>query len=264
MMHGADDYGLGTSAADYRTMLEQLVADIRADVQTGIAAQGRNFAFFTYQESGAVTSDTNGLAVGVAQLESADENAGWYVVGPVYPVTDKGGHLTSNGFRWLGQMFGKVMARVLIRGEQWRPLSPLKVVRRGREILASFHVPCPPLVFGTPYAGVTATDSAAKGFAVLDEAGSAGVSDVQIVGDAVVKITASRDLAGPVVLRYAGKATFNGNGCLRDSDPTIARDTYEYSAGSGDYAEHEIAELVDEPYPLWNWCVAFNETAEEG
>jgi hypothetical protein len=45
---------------------------------------------------------------------------------------------------------------------------------------------------------------------------------------------------------------------LRDSDGTQAVDLYEYSAGSGQYPEANIPELVGRPYPLWNWCVAFS------
>ncbi|WP_330499529.1 hypothetical protein [Klebsiella pneumoniae] len=52
------------------------------------------------------------------------------------------------------------------------------------------------------------------------------------------------------------KTSHNGNGCLKDSDPFLATENYVYTAGSGQYADENIPELVDKPYPLENWAWA--------
>lgn len=59
------------------------------------------------------------------------------------------------------------------------------------------------------------------------------------------------------VLWYADQTVHGGYGNLRDSDPTVASQVYEYREGSGQYPAASIPELVGRPYPLWNWCVAF-------
>ena len=46
-------------------------------------------------------------------------------------------------------------------------------------------------------------------------------------------------------------------GELRDSDPTRADARYEYLPAEGMPDEANIAALVDAPYPLHNWSIAF-------
>lgn len=257
-LQGEQDYTDGTSKAAYKALLVQLVADIRADVQVAIAGQDRPFVFVTYQTGGSYASDANALAVAQAQLELSQEQPNWYLAAPTYPVTDKGGHLDPNGYRWLGQQFGKVLHKVLVLNHGWRPLSPIQATRRGREILLDMHVPEPPLVWDMPYVVTTLTDYAAKGFALRDGDGALAITSVELVAETMVRIVAARDVVGEAFVRYAGKATFNGNGCLRDSDPTTASEDYVYEAGTGQYAGAEIPALIDRPYPLHNWCVAFD------
>ncbi|MBW6400752.1 hypothetical protein KPL78_23025 [Roseomonas sp. HJA6] len=257
-LQGEQDYVIGTTRAAYKALVKQLVADIRADVQAAIAAQARPFGVFTYQTGGGFTSDAQQMAVGMAQLELALEEPHWWLVGPVYPMTDKDGHLTANGYRWWGEQCGKVMAKVLLRNEGWRPLHPTRLTRRGRSVLVDFHVPEPPLQFALPYVIATATDYASKGFSARDAGGAVGIADVEIVSDTAVMITLGRDVSGALSLVYAAKSAANGNGCLCDSDPWRAALTYVYAPGSGQDASENIASLVGKPYPLHNWCCAFD------
>lgn len=259
-------YGGATSKAAYKTLLLQLVADIRTDIQGTIAAQTRPFAFITYQTGAGYTRDADALSVGMAQWELSEEQPNWHLACPVYPVVDKGGHLDPNGSRWIGAQLGKVLHRVLVLGQRWRPLCPVKITSRAREILVEFHVPQPPLVFDAGYVSNTATLFTNKGFTVLNSSNVAvTIASVEIVADAVVKITLAADPpAGGVTVRYAGQATYSGNGNLRDSDPTIADERYLYTAGNGQYASANIPALIDKPYPLHNWCIAFNVTATAG
>jgi hypothetical protein len=261
-LQGESDYAAGIDRVTYKASLLQLAANLRADVQQGVAGQGRPFGFFTHQAGGSWTKDGTGLGVGQAQWELSEEQPNWYLVAPSYPVTDKvSGHLDANGSRWLGCQFGKVLYRVLVLGQRWRPLSPVAAQRRGREMMITMNVPEPPLVFDTPIVGNVATDYALKGFSAADDSGAVPLLSAEIVGDTVVRLVAGRDIVGTLSVSYATEAGSAGNGCLRDSDPMLADDLYTYTAGSGQYASANIPALVGKPYPLWNWCIAFRIAA---
>lgn len=255
------EHGGATDKAGYKAKLKQLRNDMVTDICTGIAGQTSPPAFITYQTGGPYTSDENDLAIGQAQLELSQEERNWYLATPTYPYTDKWSHLDSNGYRWVGQQLGKVFHRVVTLGQGWCPLSPRQITAKGREVLVDFHVPYPPLAFDKPYIQGTATDYPNKGFKVLDEQGAVAIGAVEIVADTIVRISLARDTTGLVKVQYADKEVHNGNGCLRDSDPAIASDLYEYAAGTGQYATANVAELVGKPYPLFNWCVAFSVPA---
>ena len=261
-LQGEYNYSLGDGTkAGYKALLSKLHSDMVTDALS-ISGQTAPPVFITYQTGGSYSSDVNGLAIAMAQLELSEERDNWVMATPVYPYTDKFGHMDSNGYRWIGKQHAKVWHRVVELGQDWKPLSPLEIVVEGRDVLISFHVPCPPLAFGKPYVGLVATDYVKKGFEVLVSGVAVSIVSVEIVADCVVKISLAAEPEGGVVeIRYAGKAAFNGNGCLHDSDNTVADDYYEYKAGSGQYPAANIPELVGKPYPLQNWCVAFQRPA---
>ena len=252
------NWGGVATKEEYKQKLSTLYADFESDVVSSIADQEQPPLFLTYQTGATYTSDVHNLAIGMAQWELSEERPNWVLATPVYQYQDKGGHLTANGYRWTSKQFAKVWHRVVELGQGWKPLSPLEANVKGREALIPFHVPHPPLAFDTPYVLDTATDYPAKGFSALDASGALGVAAVMIVADCVVRLVFSRDPVGPVFIRYADKAIHNGNGCLRDSDPTVSDDLYEYTAGSGQYPDENIPRLVGKPYPLHNWCIAFH------
>lgn len=256
-------YATGTSdRATYKALQATLQADVTADIATTIAGQTAPPAFFCYQTSATAVSDALFLSIPQAQLESALELNDWYLVTPSYPVTDKALHLDPNGYRWLGQQFGKVMHQVLDLGRGWKPVHPLRATWRATKVLIDFHVPHPPLQFQPVYVVLAATTYAAKGFKVTDDIGTVTITNVEIVGGACVLITLGRDLSTNPYVWYGDKTVHNGNGNLCDSDPTIASDDYEWTTGTGQYAGAEIAALEDKPYPLWNWCCLFRMAIE--
>ncbi|WP_156365653.1 hypothetical protein [Erwinia sp. Leaf53] len=245
-------YGGDTTRAGYRAKVKQLYADFVADFCTGQLPP----AMFTYQTSASFTSDTNELAIGMAQLDMAKEGGNYYGVCPSYPFPDKGGHLTSNGYRWMDMFFAKVMFRVLVLGEGWEPLHCTSAEVTDNHALLSYAVPYPPLKWGRPYVGAVATDYADKGFRATDDAGALAITSVEIVADTIVKINFGRNVSGTLKIWYADKTAHNGNGCLQDSDPFVAMENYSYTAGSGQQPAENIAELVNKPYPLNNWAWA--------
>ncbi|HBQ2712454.1 TPA: hypothetical protein N3N00_001968 [Klebsiella pneumoniae] len=246
-------YGGDYTREGYRAKVRQLYSDVIADFCSG----QRPPAMFTYQTGGTYTIDTYELAIGMAQLDMATEGGNIYGVCPSYPFPNKdSGHLTSNGYRWMDMFFGKVMFRVLVLGEGWEPLHCTGVEVQDDYALLNYAVPYPPLQWGTPYDGRTAKTYADKGYRATDANGALDVTAAEIVADTVVKLTFSRRVSGTIKIWYADKTSHNGNGCLKDSDPFLATENYVYTAGSGQYADENIPELVDKPYPLENWAWA--------
>jgi hypothetical protein len=259
LLHGENNnWGLDGATADraaYKALMAALCRDMRDELATGIAGQDLSPAIFTYQTGGAYAADH--MAIPMAQWEASQEVAGLFLAAPAYPVTDKGGHLDANGYRWLGAQFGKAMHVVLDLGQDWRPLSPRRAMLAGTTVSVSFDVPVAPLAFGRPYGGHLAWDVANQGFAVIDDDGAVPIAAVELDGARGVTIELVRPPRGDCVLRYADSTHHGGLGGLHDSDMTPCLDRYSYLPGIGHHPGADIAALVGKPYPLMNWCVAF-------
>jgi len=245
----------------YKALLRQLRDDLYADIATGIAGQKQMPAFLSYQTDAKSSVKDGTLAIGMAQWELAREEPNWFLVGPVYPYVDKGTHLSANGYRWFGQMLGKVYHQVAVERRHWQPLAPRRATVEGKELLIDYHVPHPPLAFDRPYLGHVARPVNQKGFVLLDEKGEVPLSDVEIVADTIVRLRAAREPVGQLRIRYASHQS-GGAGQLRDSDPTLADAHYEYLPEKGMQALENVPELVGKPYPLHNWSIAFDIPAE--
>ncbi|HBS7471430.1 TPA: hypothetical protein MAQ95_000331 [Klebsiella pneumoniae] len=252
--------GGATDRAEYRALLRKLIDDVITDT-TAITGQTELPLTVLYQTSGSWTRDSTNMSIGEAQLDICAADANVMMASPAYAVTDKGGHLDANGYRWLGMQFGKVLHRAIDRRQNWRPLQPLSVTLSGTFLRADFLVWSPPLQFRSCYVGSSPTMYTAKGFRVTDDAGDVPVTRVDIVADTVVDITLGRETTGDVYLWYASQTGSNGNGNLFDSDTTVAVANYEFHQGTGQYPESNIPELVNRPYPLNNPCVAFRRQA---
>ena len=243
--------------AEYVRLTEALQVDFNREVATGVAGQARMPAVFTHQVSGIYVRDASQMSIPMAQLDCAYTLPDWFMVGPSYPVTEKGGHLDPNGYRWLGQQFGKVMHQVLDLGEGWKPLHPLRATLRGCQVLVDFHAPHPPLVFSPCCRRPAPVEFADGGFSVSDAAGRIGVVAAAVVAETSVLLMLERAPGADPVLWYADQTVHGGYGNLRDSDPAEASRDYEWREGSGQYPAARIAALMGRPYPLWNWCIAF-------
>ncbi|HID8084413.1 TPA: hypothetical protein ACXIDR_003393 [Serratia marcescens] len=248
----------------YRAKLETLFPNMTTDMAYDIAGQKAPPAIFMYQTGANYSVDKYELAIGMAQWEFCKANANAYLVTPAYPFPDKGGHLTSNGYRWMDMQFAKVMHRVLNEGQGWEPLGPIRITRIGKVIYVLYHVPSPPLQFRPSYVGRVPTIYADKGFRVTDSDGTITIESVEIVADTIIKISLVREPTGAAKLWYGDKTVHNGNGNVFDSDTFASLANYEYQAGSGQYADENIADLVGKPYPLNNASVQFCLPIETG
>ncbi|HBX4206900.1 TPA: hypothetical protein MH086_24600, partial [Klebsiella pneumoniae] len=131
--------GGATDRAEYRALLRKLIDDVITDT-TAITRQTEPPLTVLYQTSGSWTRDSTNMSIGEAQLDICAADANVMMASPAYAVTDKGGHLDANGYRWLGMQFGKVLHRAIDRRQNWRPLQPLSVTLSGTFLRADFLV----------------------------------------------------------------------------------------------------------------------------
>ncbi|CAI1944834.1 Uncharacterised protein [Serratia marcescens] len=264
-MHGQQDYPSATKEY-FKTATLQLRDDMYTDVAS-VTGQSRMPAFIIDQAGASFTRDEHNMAVGMAQIELADENENIFLAGPTYPYTDKNGHLDSNGYRWFAEKLGEISFRVCELGQDWKPLQPITAFYRGVDVLLPMHAPVPPLRFAAPYVVNAAQEYADKGFTAIDRFNGSdtpiSILSVEIRGLSTIHITLTREPLGTLLIRYADKANHNGNGMVCDSSNGLSESKYEYLPDSGMYPSANIPELVDNYYDLRNWSVAYQITAEE-
>jgi hypothetical protein len=109
---------------------------------------------FVSQMNSRLSSNTP-IYVPVAQLQAHKENPGNVIlVGPKYQysynVVDHI-HLTNIDSRHSGEMFAKVIKKVMIDRETWNPLMPRSIVRVGRVITVDYHIPVGSLQLDTTH-----------------------------------------------------------------------------------------------------------------
>lgn len=259
---------------EYKTLLVKLKNNMQFEVIIKYS-QPTKPIFFTYQ-TGAQYTKGRYLTIGMAQLEAANENADIVCAGPVYQMTDRGGHLDSNGYRWYGEMLGKVYYKTQVLKSKFIPLQPLEISRTSdpKTIKIKFFVPEPPLVLDTQ------TISKVKdfGFEVYKDSVKQKITDIKIDGECVY-ITCSKKInhSSTIDILYAGEDV-KGNGNLRDSDDYEAfynyidldkkndnncyvypRDSDEITLRPSSEPKDKNGEVIyDKKYPLYNFSVAFS------
>lgn len=227
-IHGETDNYNGVSGATYQTYLEEWQHDYDTDVKA-ITGQTSTVPLFLCQMSSFMSSyaNTPTSEIPIYQLKAAEDNPGEIVlVAPKYffNYSDRH-HLTGASSRWLGEYYGKVIKKVTIDHETWRPLTPDTVTRNANIIYADFHVPSGNLAFDTTLVSARTN----YGFEYYDSTSSATISSVEILDSNTVKVILSGTPTGANQrLRYAytgiaGTDTGSHNagsaaGNLRDSD----------------------------------------------
>jgi hypothetical protein len=268
---------------EYKALMINLKNNMQNDVKTTYS-QTEAPSFITYQ-CGVQYTRGKELPIGMAQLEASNEYEDIICAGPVYPMTDVGGHLDANGYRWYGEMLGKVYNKTKIQGEDFKPLQPMELYRDNsdaKKVAIKFLVPKLPLVLDDK----TLAKITDYGFELFHNGARQTISNVEVNGDCVV-LTGAQNMTGKIEVVYAGlNATYasvggngRGSGNLRDSDDYQAVFTYQDldkkdEAGNYVYPRHPNdasttlrpafepknetgAVIYDKPYPLYNFSVAF-------
>ncbi|GAB6012920.1 sialate O-acetylesterase [Viscerimonas tarda] len=277
----ANTNGYTTSKDEYKALMVQLKNDMQNDAVSKYR-QAEKPVFITYQTSGQFLRNFYDLPIAMAQLEASNEYDDIICAGPVYPGTlpTSGAHLNSNGYRWYGEMLGKVYYKTQILKEEFKPLHPIGYYSTDNqdEIKIQFHVPYPPLVLDERLIA----KRTGNGFEVKLNNAKVTVSKVTIAGDCVaLKLSKKIAQTDAIEISYAGIDIQSGN--LRDSDPYSAFYKYEdldKKTGSGDFYYPRLNNLTlrpreepknaagqviyDQPYPLYNFCVAFYKKIDAG
>lgn len=228
------DYINSTPKETYKTAFVKLRNDLESEVQA-VTGQSEPLACISYQVNGhSVYGHSGDPYLAVAQLEVSRENANHYVACPLYWSPQKV-HQSAENYKRLGAYYGLAYKRIVVDGQDWKPLQPEQVDHQGRIILIRFHVPKGELTFDTTLIGLRAD----YGFQVVDDQGAAiAIDSVTIVGPDTLKLLTATAIPAGGRVQYA----FNDGGNLRDQQ--------------GD-------SIVFDPnglnFPLHNWCVIFDE-----
>lgn len=261
-----------TDKAAYKDLMLTLKNDMQKDVMTAYQ-QTRKPLFITYQVGGKyiVGFEQN---IGMAQLEAANVEKDIVCAGPVYVMSDRNaGHLDANGYRWFGEMLGKVFYKTCIQGENFTPLQPAKISKLDEKTLRiDYLVPVKPLVIDT----LLVNKELNLGFVVKNNTIEQEIESIHLEENGeTVTIKCKDDLTGDIEIAYAG-ANVLGHGNLRDSDPYQAFFNYVDLDGKDDKGnyifEHDAANtslhpryeprdsngvIYNKPYPLYNFSLHF-------
>ncbi len=246
-IHGETDNYNNVSGATYQGYLEEWQDDYDTDVKA-ITGQSGEVPLYLCQMSSFMSSYANDATseIPIYQLKASVDNPGEIIlVAPKYffNYSDRH-HLTGASSRWLGEYYGKVIKKVTIDHEAWRPLSPDVVTRSGNIIYADFHVPSGVLAFDTTLVSARTN----KGFEYYDSTSSATISNVEILDSDTVKITLSNTPTGANQrLRYAYTGVPGTNTGAQNAGSAAGnlRDTDSYPSLYGN--------------TLYNWAVHFDE-----
>jgi hypothetical protein len=177
-----------------------------------------------------------------------------YCTGPVYQITNFI-HSYRAGYRWIGELFGKIAKQVVFDGLDWNPVRPLSFTKGASGasyVDIVFHVPVGPLQFATNSNNV-ASSLTAKGFEY--SGGGRTISSVAVQASDTIRINLSGAPQNGDTINYVVGQRY---GNLVDSDTATAyyKDqdwTQPLVSGSPVYKEGSLSDLR-------NWACAFTYT----
>lgn len=256
-----------TDKEEYKAYLHQLKKDMQADIMAKYG-QKEPPLFLVYQTGGSfITNSTS--SINMAQQEMVAECEDAILLGSAMPCPRfNGGHMSSNGYRWQGEMIGRQLAKTFL-GEGGPQTTLDRDVRvEGNRVILDYEVPVPPLV-ADPY---TVQEQANYGYSVYENGTGVSIENVEVQAASVI-LTCSKELHGVVTVKYAGNTpggkNHRGIGNIRDSDSTVGiypyvEDADEISSMGNtiDYRPKTAdgGSLVGRPYPLYNWaCHTYRE-----
>lgn len=229
---GERDYDTGTTKATYKTQLGTIFNDLNTDIKA-ITKQSGNMKFIGYQTRFRDTYGTD-PRVSLAQWEVSKERNDYFIACPMYMLLapDNQVHPTAKGYTIMGAYYGLVYKRVVIDGENWKPLQPNRAESLGNFVLVNFDVPVGSLVVDTQLVPLVAN----FGFTVTKSDGSPyTILSVSVINKNTVKIVVSEPVVAGGVVKYAHT---EAGGNLRDQQ--------------GDYITvNPVGGII----PMHNWCV---------
>ena len=252
----------GTNATNdknqYKAYLLQLKNNMQADIMSTYN-QEKKPLFFIYQVAGRYINRRD-MSITMAQIEFAQENDDVFLMNSTYGMPDYyGGHLSTNGYRWYGEIMAKSLYQVLENHKQWNGLELTNVQIDGKNILCDFRAPVLPLLFDN----WTKEARPDNGFEIFKNNVKITITDIKIIENRVTLFTNVDLTSGIIEIVYAGQGCY-GSGNLRDSDnfnsmyeyyddrisSPSKREGYTPKDKSGNY-------IYGKKYPLYNWANHF-------
>ena len=249
-MQGEDDI-MWEKSKDYKKDLKKFLSDLNTDVKA-ITKQARDMVCICYQtnclslpkEFNENQFDFKETYVPQGQLELIRDDSLFMASGPTYPYSFVGERVHIDGIsqKRIGYLEGLSAIR-LFEAKPSKGLIPTNFKIIGDTVVVGFNVPTPPLVLDT----LAVLKAGNYGFSVID---SQNVNILQqvILANNTVKLCCIKSPVGSKV-RYAVNGQKNKSGFkygprgnLRDSQ-----------------GETEKATILNEVYPLHNWCYQFDE-----
>ena len=226
-VHGEQDDVLGNGPY-YAGYLRQWQQYISSDAKA-ITGQTNDVPMFLCQMSSWTANNYAATSlIPSAQLYATETYPNHFLVCPKYFFTyySDGVHLTAQSYRRLGEYYGKVMKKVLMDGQRWRPLTPDSISISNKNITVILHVPVPPIVND-----ISIGPKAYYGFEYADDSSSASISSAIISrSNAVTVVLNKAPIGAHPRLRYAytgtpgapagANQTGSARGTIRDSDAT--------------------------------------------
>lgn len=247
----------GTDATNdkdtYKNYLLQLKNDMQADIMS-IYGQSHRPLFFVYQVAGNYINNKE-MTINMAQVEFAQENEDVILLNSTYGVPDyNGGHLSTNGYRWYGELIAKQLYEVFVRGIHYKSVNLEDIIIKDNKIELYYHVPVLPLVFDT-YTKESITN---YGYRVYMNNTEQTITNISIDNNKVI-LEFGSNLSGEIEITYGGQGR-SGSGNLRDSDEYYSLYTYfddrETSPNKREQYTPKDSEgnyIYGKKYPMYNW-----------
>jgi phosphodiesterase/alkaline phosphatase D-like protein len=250
-IHGEHDYNIGAGSA-YEGDLVQWQSDYQNDLNV-LNSSSTTIPLFISQMNAGWTGE-----VAVAQLSAHIDDPGKVIlVEPKYqyhyrPADDL--HMDINTEeKHAGEMFAKVINKVILNGQVWNPLMPSSLARTSNIITISYHIPVGTLAVDTS----TVAARPNYGFEFTQTGGnSVSINSVELVNNnSQVKITLNAVPTGTNQhIRYAWTC-YNGSGswCAQAASSTAVGGNIRDTDSSVSPASDSTG------LPLYDWGVTFDE-----
>lgn len=245
-VHGEQDNkpSVGTTIQQYKGGMQSLIGLVDAHLKTldpNLSLDG----LITTQLCSFKTAGRSEPHIELAIYQAATEpNSNIYLACPLYIFDYADGyHIDGVSSKWMGAYIGLVHKRVLVDGEDWKPVHPISHVKQGRILEVKFHVPVQPLVFDTSHIALNTN----YGFNIVDNSNNPiAISSVEITQGDTVKIIAVDPIPIGANLRYAWTPSAQPN---RVTGPR------------GNLRDSQGVDLIYDPdginKPMHNWCPIF-------
>ena len=230
--------------------LSTLQNDLNTDIKA-ITGQTNDVKLITWQyEVHQIGWDYYSAYVGIHDI-----NPNIYCAFPGYiiPHIDDGEmqdnniHFTSIGSLIAGEYMGIAFKRIILEGQDWKPMIPESAQIVGNNVILKLHVPEPPIKIDTNYV----TEIKNYGFQLFDSSGNEKTIQVSLFGTDSIRIYCASGITGTDQIRYAYNPTKVHDNSYYPTD--IARGNICDSQKIVSYSGRKLA----------NFLVAFKKTIND-